>query len=206
MKIASFEYSKNMKAIKSRIRRLPKLVNNAMDAQTKKDVKNVIIEFQNGIRRNDFGLKQLSGVTIQNKADAGMTKPNTPLYGEGDSQRNSLINALSFRKIKNGYRLYRRRAKHHKADLPLNVLLAIHENGAIIKVTERMRAFLHYIGIHLRRETLVVRIPPRPVVDKAIIRMLQKKKTKDPDKMIQEAINQLIRTGKESMFNKLKED
>jgi len=204
--IVKLKLSKSFEAIRSRIRRLPNLVNEAMDAQTKKDVIRVIEEYQKGIRRNNFGLKPLSPATVDLKQKNGLPKPHTPLYGEGDVEKNSLINALSFRKIKKGYRLVRRTAKHYESDIPLNVLLSIHEYGAIIRVTDRMRAFLHYIGIHLSENTAYVRIPPRPVVDKAIIRALQKKKKEDPSREVRAAINELIRTGQETMFKKLNRD
>lgn len=201
-----FKLSKDVEAIRSRMRRLPKLVHDAMDSQVKKDAVNVIKEYQHGIRNNSFGLARLSGATVQQKKSEGMSKPSTPLYGEGDARPNSLINALSIRKIKNGYRLFRRKAKHHASELPLNVLLSIHENGAIIKVTPRMRSFLHYIGIHLKQDTKLIRIPPRPVVDKAIARVLRKKKRGEPAASVRKAINELIKTGRDSMFRKLTQE
>jgi len=201
--VINYKPSKNLKAIQSRIRRLPELVNDAMDAQVKKDVISVIEEFQKGIAGNGFDLEPLNEQTVRIKQEAGQPKPSTPLYGEGESQKNSLINALAIRKIKNGYRLYRRRAKHYKADLPLNVLLAIHEYGALIPVTEKMRSFLHYIGIHLSPNTKIVRIPPRPVVDKAIIKALKKKRRNENVKKVKQAINKLIKTGDDSLFKKI---
>lgn len=186
---AKFKFSDNFKAVRSRIKRLPKLVNNALDAQTKKDIINVINEYKEGIKRNNFNLEALKDSTKKAKKRAGLPKPNTPLYGKGESRKNSLINALSFRKIKNGYRLYRRKAKHHSADLTLDVLLSIHENGAIIK---------NGFG-----KGIFIRIPPRPVVDKAIVRMLQKKKKRDDNKEVRKAINMLIREGKDNAFKKL---
>ncbi len=42
-------------------------------------------------------------------------------------------------------------------------LMNIHEHGARIRVTPKMRGFLHHIGLHLRKGTSVVVIPPRPV-------------------------------------------
>lgn len=36
------------------------------------------------------------------------------------------------------------------------------EFGATIRVTPKMRAWLHYQGIHLRKDTDVINIPPRP--------------------------------------------
>lgn len=185
--IVKFKFSKNFEAMRSRIRRLPKLVRDAMDAQVKKDVINTIKEFQHGIRRNNFDLEQLKPGTIEAKRRENLPKPTTPLYGEGDGEKNSLINTLSFRKIKNGYRLYRRKAKHYKADLPLDILLTIHEYGAIIKLSP----------------THFIRIPPRPVVDKAIVRMLKKKKKGEPTRKVNKAINQLILQGKDNEFKKL---
>jgi phage gpG-like protein len=38
---------------------------------------------------------------------------------------------------------------------------AVHEFGATIKVTEKMRAYLHHIGIHLKPETTTITIPAR---------------------------------------------
>lgn len=187
--MAGFKFSSHFKAVQSRLRRLPKLVNDAMDSSIQRDVKNVIEEFQKGIRRNNFNLEALSPRTVRKKKSQGMPKPTTPLYGMGDSKKNSLINALAFRKIKNGYRLYRRRAKHWKADLPLNVLLAIHENGAIIE---------NGFG-----RGILIRIPPRPVVDLAIKRMLGKKKKGEPSREIRKAINQLINKGDMNIFNKI---
>jgi len=201
--MVKIKYSLHTEAVRSRIKRLPKLVNDAMDAQTRKDVINVIKEYRKGLLANNFRLEPLRPVTIDNKMSKGYDKPRLPLYGAGENEPNSLYNALSFRKIKKGYRLYRRRAKHHESDLPLNVLLSIHEQGALIRVTERMRAFLHYVNIHLRPDTKIIRIPPRPVVDKAIIRALRKKKEGEPSTSVNKAIQELINTGKENMFNKL---
>jgi len=184
----TFKFSLNHKAILSRIKRLPKLVNDAMDAQIKKDVVNVIDEYKKGIRRNNFGLTPLHFLTIKRKISLGQPKPTTPLYGEGDSKKNSMINALAFRKIKKGYRLYRRIAKHHSAEIPLKDLLYIHEHGAIVQF-----------------ELKEIRIPPRPVVDKAIIRALKKKKKNEPSRSVKKAINELIKTGNDSMFKKLME-
>lgn len=198
-----FKPSKNFEAIRSRLRRLPKLVNEAMDTSAKKDVINVIKEYQEGLYRNSFGLHRLNDQTIRIKSEEGLSKPRTPLYGEGYAKKNSLINALAYRKIKNGYRLYRRQAKHYKADLPLNVLLSIHEHGVIIKVTEKMRNFLHFLGIHLKKNTKAIRIPPRPIVDKAINRALRKKKKGEPAASIRRAINELINKGNERIFQKL---
>ena len=38
----------------------------------------------------------------------------------------------------------------------------IHQFGGSIKVTPKMRAFLHFKGIHLKKTTQVIKIPARP--------------------------------------------
>lgn len=40
----------------------------------------------------------------------------------------------------------------------------VHEYGANITVTPRMRAYLHHIGIHLRKDTTHIRIPERSFI------------------------------------------
>lgn len=40
-------------------------------------------------------------------------------------------------------------------------LAGIHEYGCTIPVTDRMRAYLHRIGVHLRKETTQIKIPER---------------------------------------------
>ena len=41
-------------------------------------------------------------------------------------------------------------------------LAAIHEYGCIITVTDKMRAWLHRNGLHLKSTTTTITIPPRP--------------------------------------------
>lgn len=197
------KYSTNFEAVRSRLRRMPKLTQDAAEASIKRDLQNVIKEYQKGLEANNFRLTPLSSFTVQRKRDQGMQKPKAPLYGSGASDKNSLYNALAIRKIKGGWRLYRRKAKHHESGLPLNILLSIHENGAIIKVTAKMRAFLHYIGLHLKKQTTMIRIPPRPIVDKAIQRMLRKKKKHEVAKNIKKAMVKMIKTGNENELRKL---
>ena len=51
--------------------------------------------------------------------------------------------------------------KHPHTDLTNAHLGAIHEFGATINVTPKMRAWLHYQGIHLKPETTTITIPAR---------------------------------------------
>ncbi len=197
--------STNFKAIQSRMRRLPRLVEETLDSFAKRDAIRVIELYQKGLKRNLFGVERLSDATIRIKAEEGMSQPTTPLYGLGDEEPNSLYNALRIRKIKKGWRVYVRWAKHYASDLQLRELLAIHQRGALISVTEKMRKFLHYIGIHLRADTVIIRIPPRPVLDMAIIKALEMRRKEDPAKQIRKAMAEVIKTGKENLFKKYRE-
>lgn len=51
--------------------------------------------------------------------------------------------------------------KHPDSDLTNAELGAVHEFGATINVTPKMRAYLHYNGIHLKEETTKIYIPTR---------------------------------------------
>ena len=51
--------------------------------------------------------------------------------------------------------------KHPHTDLTFAQLGAIHEFGATINVTDKMRAYLHYNGMHLTKDTSDVIIPTR---------------------------------------------
>ena len=51
--------------------------------------------------------------------------------------------------------------QHSDSGLTMAQLGAIHEFGATIKVTPKMRAYLHYKGIHLKDSTTTITIPAR---------------------------------------------
>lgn len=176
-----------------------------LDTYAKRDCTRVIEEYQKGIKRDLFPVERLNEQTIRIKADKGYSQPDTPLYGSGEEEKDSLYNALAIRKIKNGYRLYVRRAKHHESNLQLRDLLNIHQRGALIMVTDKMRAYLHWIGIHLRADTMLIRIPPRPVLDMAIVKALEMRRREDPTKKIKQAMAEYIKTGRENLFRKYQE-
>lgn len=52
--------------------------------------------------------------------------------------------------------------KMHPSGIPLEKLARIQEYGAKIEVTPKMRAYLHWRGLHLKEETKYITIPPRP--------------------------------------------
>lgn len=54
--------------------------------------------------------------------------------------------------------------KHPDSDIDLADLAKIHEYGVTIEVTPKMRAYLHSIGLHLRKDTTHIRIPERSFI------------------------------------------
>lgn len=170
-----------------RIRRLPKLVKSAADTVAKKEPQKIIEDFQNGIRKNNFRLIPLTEETIKQKKRMLYSKPRTPLYGLGDGGTNTYINMFFIKKIKNGYRIVPRWARHHNAGIPLRVLFFIHENGAVIN----------------NGKTLI-RIPPRPAFRLAFNRYLRRKMKGENTKDVKEAIIETIKTGKTTKFRRIK--
>lgn len=203
--MAKIKYSTKFKAIQSRLRRLPRLVEETLESFAKRDATRAISIYQDKIKRDKFPVDRLSDATVKMKSEQGLPQPRTPLYGQGENEENSLYNALAIRKIKGGYRLYVRWAKHHASDLKLRDLLNIHQRGALITVSDKMRKFLHWKGIHLRADTVIIRIPPRPVLDMAIVEALEMRKKDDPAKAVKEAMKEYINTGRDNIFKKYRE-
>ena len=203
--MTKINYSTNFQAIQSRLRRIPKLVDETLDSFAKRDAVRVIQIYQDKLKRDKFDVDRLSDATVKIKSEQGLPQPRTPLYGQGENEPDSLYNALAIRKIKGGYRVYVRWAKHHASDLKLRDLLNIHQRGALIMVTDKMRGFLHYLGIHLRADTVIIRIPPRPILDMAIVAALKMRRKEDPAKIIREAMAEIIKTGKENIFKKYRD-
>lgn len=179
------KFSQNYWAAIKRIQRLPKLqwTKTAIDTITKKDAEGFIEEYKKGIREDSFRLTPLAPSTVRQKISKGQAQPTTPLYGAGESEKNSLINALRIRKIKKGYRVFVSRAKHHKSNLPLNVLFSIHSNGALIRrVTKKGRPY-------------IIRIPPRPTRKKAFKRYIAKRLRGENVQKVREAMIKYLKTG-----------
>jgi hypothetical protein len=150
-----------------------------MDAQRKRDATQVIEVFQDGIDRNNFRLKPLKPETIRRKRRLGMRKPQIPLYGKGHQERNSYINMWRIVKMKRGYRVRPRSAKHWSGRIKLKDLLTVHENGATI---DTGRA--------------VIRIPARPAWERAQQRFLKKLASQEPAAEVRAAIREVMRTGR----------
>jgi len=188
----SVKYSASKKAVEARIHRLPQMMIGQMKAHALHDAKSVIENFKYGISNRLFRLKSLKPTTIASKVARGFEKPDVPLYGLGEEERDSYINCLHVRNI--GNRLYSvepRNDWHHgkrTADdspehkIRLKDLFDVHEYGTVIN-----NAF--------GRKGLMVRVPPRPALRYAYKAYMAYKKKTDPEFAVRIAIAKYVRSG-----------
>lgn len=162
----------------NRIRRLPKMYESMMSATRLRDAKGLIKTFQDGIDGDTFRLERLKPATISRKARMGVKRPRRPLHGKGKAEKNSYRNAFLIRKVKNGYRVKLRKAKHWSGRLTLEALFMIHEFGATIK-----------------RGDTIIKLPARPAFEKAKGRLLRRERKKEPAQEVRAAISAVLRTG-----------
>ncbi len=173
------QFSSSYEAKRSRIRRLPELYDKMMRATLLKDATETIEVFQDGIDNDTFRLERLKPATITRKESQSMRHPTRPLHGRGPLEKNSYRNLFRIQKLKHGYRLIPRTAKHWSGRIKLDHLFAIHEFGCTI----------------IASNGTVIRIPPRPAFQKASRRMLRRKREQEPAAEVRRAISDVLRTG-----------
>lgn len=97
----------------------------------------------------------LSAITIARK---GSSKP---LIDHGD-----LVGSVTYQTFNNENSVFigvkKGVKRKNNQDSEMVQIAAVHEFGCTIAVTPKMRAYLHYQGIHLRKETTYIHIPARP--------------------------------------------
>ena len=90
---------------------------------------------------------------------------------------------MQVKKIKKGYILSPtgyHYAEHGQKPVKNSILWLIHEYGALIKVTDKMRGFLAAVyGIYLKKTTEYIKMPARYPVRKALNRFIRSGKLKE---------------------------
>jgi hypothetical protein len=185
------KFSNEYEARLKRIARLPQMVEDNVVSHLKGIANDVIDTFQKGIRYNNLGLEKLKEATIQGKLRKSYPKPETPLYGLGDREDKSYINMMRIRKLKNGYKIYQSKAKHHKSSLTLEQLFRVHEYGCTITT----------------KAGVMIRIPPRPALHRAYERVMLRMKAdkRETSRTVKRAMTEYINSSKQDLFNKMKE-
>lgn len=147
------KYSNTYSAKYNRIKRLPKVMPNAVSGLTKRDLIAIKKIFHDGIKDNTLGLESLADMTIQSKTSQGFKSPDTPLYGKGDSSKDrSYMNMLEIKQVKGGWKLQPSNKQHWSKKLKLKDLFMIHEHGATIKRKSQDGG------------STLIKIPPRPAL------------------------------------------
>lgn len=187
----------------NRIKRLPVYVKETAEIIALKNALGIVISYQDGIRLDALRLKRLHPISENEKKNKGFSQPGTPLYGAGRDMTDSLYYLLEIHRPGEAYEIKFSNETHHNSRLSIAQIHYIHENGAIIKVTEKMRSFLHYMGIHLKPTTNIIRIPPRPAYKRALKRAKRVRSKKRYGAKIRSAVFQLVTTGKDVKFKKL---
>lgn len=82
-------------------------------------------------------------------------KSSKPLINYGDLRNSATYQVNSPEEVIVGVK---KSVRGKKGDVNI---AAVHEYGCTIKVTDKMRAYLHYQGIHLKASTQFIRIPER---------------------------------------------
>lgn len=182
-------YSATIDAIRKRIKRLPELVGGALNATNRGDAVGVIKAYQEGIRENRLGLYPLKPATIRQKARDDMSQPEVPLYGLGDDEDRTLINAVRLKETKTGWKVALSKKKHWKSELTLADLFVVHEYGTVIA---------NGFG-----KGITIRIPPRPAFRYALRRYMTERAERDPAQEVQEAIMRWLNRVDDSAIRRM---
>lgn len=154
------------------------MLEETMDAAAKKDAVNSIGAFQRGISKNTLRLRSLKPETIAKKKKQSLPKPHVPLYGKGPKEKNSYINLFRIVRLKRGWRVRPRSARHWSGRIKLKVLFGVHEKGATIKSAQG-----------------IIKIPARPAWERSQRKFMRSKMREEPALEVKAAIKFWLRTG-----------
>jgi hypothetical protein len=187
-------FSKNFEAKKSRIKRLPKIVLDAIETSAKKRAIEVIEIFHDGIKNDELGLEPLRDTTISRKEALGQAQPETPLYGWGDDDEEKMTyaNMMRITRDANGRKYWVRPAEgfHHQTQEDIEAGRKPIKLADLFQVHEYGRTIENGFG-----RGILIRIPPRPALHVAYNTLMRKLKRTENTKMVKEAIVKLVRDG-----------
>jgi hypothetical protein len=120
----------NLTQLISRINTVGKVIDQKIKTTGKVHANGIVKTFQNKLANGDFTPK-LKASTVAQKRRKGQPMPSTPLYGWGDSEKNSMINGLKVKQEAPAKWTVRPSGNHGK--ISMQKLFAIHEYGANLK-------------------------------------------------------------------------
>ncbi len=177
-----------------RLSAMPKLLDKVGIASAKYHAvacREVIME---GISKANL-VDKLLDVTHIIKKKMMSTRVRTPLMFKGDNEKKSMINGLKVIKVQKRYRLIP--YGNHYSGKKQSLIWTIHEKGAVVPVTEKMRNFWRAVfGITLRKDKKFILIKPRFPMKKGYIRYLKSKNKDEANKQLADAVKSLITNAK----------
>lgn len=197
-------WSTSTSAIASRIRRLPKMATDLIEASAQHDAEALVETFHDGIKEGKLGLLPLKDATISRKEAMGLDKPESPLYGLGDdfiqgtySNMMEVVKDQSARKF-----IVKPREGYHYR-------LVENKNGQSIvrdKIKLKDLFIVHEYGTTIANgfgRGILIRIPPRPAFRTAYDKIMDRKRRADPAKKVRKAIMDYVRRNNKSAMEKI---
>ena len=117
---------------------------------------------QAAARVGNYGASEVKKGIVSGSPGGKTFKPNSPLTiaRKGSSKplidKGDLVGSITYQIIDSD-NVFIGVKKGKEANIA-----AVHEFGCTIKVTPKMRAYLHYQGVHLKPSTQMIYIPARP--------------------------------------------
>ena len=186
-------------AVRSRIQRLPHIVEGIPEYRAKRLAKKTIQVFHDGIKRNRFALEPLKEATVSAKEAAGYDKPGTPLYALGDRGTDTYANMLEVVKLEARRWVVQPREGYHEKRLKDGSI--VHSNLTLKKLYE-----VHEFGASIDNGKTIIVIPPRPALHIAYRRVLKITGKADPAVAVRTAIARFVKIGNADMLYKFREE
>lgn len=118
-------------------------------------------------RVGNYGASEVKKGIVSGAPGGDNFKPNHPytIAQKGSSKplinKGDLVGSVNYKVLDND-RVFIGVNRQTKNGKDVANIAAVHEFGCVIKVTPKMRAYLHHNGLHLKKSTEYIHIPPRP--------------------------------------------
>lgn len=178
------------RSIAQRLSALPKPLNDLGVRSAKYHATACKAVIEDGLRKANL-VDKLLDITLSIKRKLGAKRVITPLMFSGDSDKLSMINGLKVIKAEKRYKLVP--YGKHRSGQSQKLIWAIHEKGAIIPVTDKMRKFWAAVfGVYLSTAKKFILIKPRFPIKKGLIRYLRSKEKIELNLEIKKAMRDII--------------
>lgn len=192
-----------IRSIAQRLSALPKQINELGVRSAKYHATACKQVIEDGLRKANLVDKLLDITTII-KRKMGAKRVLTPLMFTGDSDKLSMINGLKVVKAEKRYKLIP--YGKHRSGQNQSLIWTIHEKGAIVPVTDKMRGFWAAVfGIYLSASKKFILIKPRFPIKKGLVRYLRSQEKNELNKDIQKALKGLVAGTKANMKSDMAE-